>query len=69
MPIYEVKWGDFEWAKDTAQSACQIKKFALGIACSRGHYNLFSKFAEKILTKHVKIHLEVFYDVYSLLNQ
>ena len=54
MPIYEVKWGDFEWAKDTAQSACQIKEFALGIACSRGHYNFFFKICRKNFDKACK---------------
>ena len=54
--------------KDRAQSVCQIKKFVLGIDLEVTTI-FFHKFEIKISTKHVKIHLEVSYDMYSLLNQ
>ena len=55
-------------AKDRAQSVCQIKNFVLGID-EEVTTIFFSKFEVKISTKHVKTHLEVSYDMYSLLNQ
>ena len=55
-------------ANDRVQYVCQIKKFALGIDLEVTSI-FFSKFEVKISTKHVKTHLEVFYDMYSLLNQ